>query len=351
MFQALPTTENRAGPPYSPANRDRLRSADFFLPEAVSGDRTSLAWTSEWRTDRPQQIGGGETMNARQNYLLGLLMITASTVAWSLTGYFTRLVQLDSITIITWRCLFGAICLTLTIMALRGRSWRREFHINAWAEIFYIANSILNTTLVFTAYAYTSVAHVSVIFATIPFIAALMGWLLLREAPGFQAMAISFIALAGVWIMVSAGTDGAFFGDMLALAMTASSAFTIIHIRRHPDLPALGCAVIAMVLTAVICWPFADHAGISTLRIVQLAAFGIVNSAVGVALFALAARKLAAVEVALISATDMPMAVFWVWLAFDEQPGWNTFIGGGLVLGVVFYHVLAEAGRKRAVPA
>ncbi|MBU7009015.1 hypothetical protein Ga0451573_003998, partial [Peptococcaceae bacterium DYL19] len=36
-------------------------------------------------------------------YRLGLVFVTGSAVAWSTAGFFTRLIQLDSWTMLAWR--------------------------------------------------------------------------------------------------------------------------------------------------------------------------------------------------------------------------------------------------------
>ena len=46
-------------------------------------------------------------MNEIERHRLGLLLVTVSAIAWSLAGFFTRLIHLDSWTMIAWRGLFG----------------------------------------------------------------------------------------------------------------------------------------------------------------------------------------------------------------------------------------------------
>ena len=286
-------------------------------------------------------------MATTRNHLSGIAMIAASTLAWSLTGYFTRLVALDSITLIAWRGLFGAICLFGLAIVLRGRDWKREFQIFGKLELLYILNSTAGTIMLFTAFAYTSVGHVSVIFAMLPFVAAFFGWLFLRETPAATAIFASSVALGGVIYMVALGNDGNLLGDLLAFGMTISTTFIIILNRRHPGMPAVGCSAGAMALSAILLLPFAQYELVSSLQLSQIAIFALINAVFGVALYALGSRWIPAVEVALISALDAPLAILWVWLAFGEAPGWNTIIGGIAVIGAVMFHILVSAGRRK----
>ena len=76
-----------------------------------------------------------------------------------------------------------------------------------------------------------------------------------------------------------------------------------------------------------------------------LALFGLVNSALGLALFALGSRMLPPVETALITALDAPLAPVWVWLIFGEVIRRETLLGGGIVFAAVLVH-LARHNRR-----
>jgi hypothetical protein len=81
-----------------------------------------------------------------------------------------------------------------------------------------------------------------------------------------------------------------------------------------------------------------------------LAAFGLINSAIGIVLFALGSRLLPAIDTGLIGSLDQPLAPIWVRLAFGETPTTATLIGGLIVFGAVFAHVLVSARGPSAAP-
>jgi drug/metabolite transporter (DMT)-like permease len=101
-------------------------------------------------------------------------------------------------------------------------------------------------------------------------------------------------------------------------------------------------------MSAAACWPLAAHVIPAPEMLLELALFGLVNSAVGIALFTLGARLIPAVETALIGALDAPLAPVWVWLAFSEIPGRNTTLGGILVFAAVLANISLGA-RSRAL--
>jgi drug/metabolite transporter (DMT)-like permease len=74
----------------------------------------------------------------------------------------------------------------------------------------------------------------------------------------------------------------------------------------------------------------------------MLAAFGMTNSALGLTLFLLGSRYLPAIQTALISALDAPLAPLWVWLIFAETPSQTTLIGGTIVFLAIVGHIAQD---------
>ena len=288
-------------------------------------------------------------MHAQNEYRLGLLFALVSAIAWSTAGFFTRLIPLDSFTLIAWRGLFGGAGLIVMVMLLKPKTWRQEFrNLTRGPELAYILLSICGMIAFITSFRYTSVAHGAVIYATIPFMAGALGWLLLAEMPSRAALLASCAALTGVILMVSYGTDGGWFGDLLAFLMTAKMAISIIMVRRYPDMSATAAAGVAAIIAALICWPLGTPLDVTGTQLLALAAFGIVNSAFGLGFFILGSRRIPAIETALIGALETPLAPLWVLIAFSETPDINTVIGGAIVMSAVLFHILSA---QRRVPA
>lgn len=290
-------------------------------------------------------------MQSRRDYQLGILFVSLSAIAWSLAGYFTRLIPLDSFTLLAWRGIFGAVSLLLVLIAFRGRDWWRDFARIGRAELAYIGITVCGMIMFITSLGHTSVAHGAVIYATIPFLAAFLGWVFLGEIPSRHAMLASLVAIAGVILMVGFGSDGGLLGDLLAFGMTLCMAFSIILMRRNPEMSAMCSACISGLISGLICWPLGTPMVVTDIQLVQLALFGFINSAMGLTFFALGSKKLPAIETALIGALDTPLAPLWVWLAFNEKPGLNTMIGGGIVFAAVIAHIVLSQRRSATVAA
>jgi drug/metabolite transporter (DMT)-like permease len=96
----------------------------------------------------------------------------------------------------------------------------------------------------------------------------------------------------------------------------------------------------------LVCWPFGEPLAVSAHELLLLILFGLVNSAIGLALFTLGARLLPPIETALIGSLDAPLAPLWVWLAFKEVPGVSTLAGGLIVFAAVAIHIVVEARKQ-----
>ena len=279
------------------------------------------------------------------DYRLGLILVTASAVAWSTAGLFTRLIPLDSWTMLAWRGIFGALGIAAVILVLERRNAWAGFHRMGWSSWLFAIVSAMGMIFFITSLKHTTVAHVAVIYATVPFLAAALSWLVMRERPTTSASIASLVALAGVAVMVGLGLEGGLYGDLLAFGMTLFMALMMVIARHYRDIPVMPAVCLSALLSGLVCWPIGDPLAVSGNELLLLMLFGLVNSAVGLALFTLGARLLPAIETALIGSLDAPLAPLWVWLAFNETPSASTIMGGAIVFIAVAAHLIAGASQ------
>lgn len=282
----------------------------------------------------------------RRRYRLGLALMLASTLAWSTGGIFSRLIQADVWTTLGWRGLFGAAGIAVLIWAMEGPTGLRRLARMGRLGWAYAGLSFLGMICFVTSLRLTTVAHVAVIYATVPFLAASLGWLVLRERPSGLALRASLAALAGVAIMTGLGGEGTLAGDALALVMTLTMAVMIILPRRYAAVPTLQAACLSGLAAAVFCWPLGAPLSVTLPDLILMALFGLVNMVLGFALFAVGARLLPPVETALIGALEAPLSPLWIWLIFGEAPGPATILGGTIVFAAVVGHITLSSRRS-----
>jgi drug/metabolite transporter (DMT)-like permease len=278
-------------------------------------------------------------MTTTRTYRLGIILVTAAAVAWSTSGLFTRALTADTPTVLFWRGLFGAIGTCILVAALPQTGGIKTFRSLGRPGLAYAALTAISMLLFISALRQTTVAHVAIITAIVPFMAALLGWMVLAERPHVAAIIASIAALIGVAIMTGLSTDGRLFGDALATAMALCMAGMILISRCFPGIPALPATCLASALSAAATLPFITLTAVTAHDLGILALFGLVNQVLGFGLFALGARLLPPMETALITALDAPLAPLWVWLVFAETPANATLIGGAIVLAAVIGHV------------
>ncbi len=286
-------------------------------------------------------------------YARGLVAVSAATVALSTAGLMTRLVSIDGPTLLFLRGTIAGAFLLAVLAVTARRQMFAEFFRLGWSGLLICATSAACAVLFIGALYTTSVAHVAIIFATCPFLAAGLGFLLLGERPGRVALIASGVAMAGVVLMIGSGEEGTLLGDMLAFAMTAMVALWTVLVRRHPDKPALPCTVVSCLLSAAVALPFATPSLASPHDLMVVLGFGVLAFSLGFLLLTVGARDVPPVEAALIGALDAPLAPFWVWLFLGDVPAATTLIGGVVVLAAVIGHVLLarNAAAVVAVPS
>nr|WP_205938768.1 DMT family transporter [Rhizobium leguminosarum] len=279
----------------------------------------------------------------------GVLLIIAATLAWSASGVYSRLLTTDVWTAIAWRSLFGGLFLLIPCLFLEGgisrQQWRSVFHPSSLAMI---ACQTFSQGCFIGALYMTTVANVTMIYATAPFIAALLGWVILRERVARRTLIAGGISLLGVAVIVASSIGGGTgWGDLLALGMTVSFALVIIIPRISPDVPSLPPTVISAFLTLAIFAPFGSVGSLDLHNWIVLAAFGATNFSLALVLFLAGAKRMPPAEAALIGTMEIVLTPFWVWLLFSEEPPVATFFGGAIILGAVFWHTAIDASRSR----
>lgn len=275
----------------------------------------------------------------------GILMLLGATLAWSTSGLFARAIPLDTPTVILWRGLAGAAGLFVTLWWLKGAEGFRDFTRLGPAGWAYSLLSGLGMLLFVGSLKATSIAHVAIIYATLPFVAAFLGWWLLKEPPGRVGILAAGLALVGAAVMVGLGGDGTLIGDLMAFGMVLAMAGLILIGRGSPDTPTLAAGTLSAVWAPLAMIPFASLSGLDAPNLLLMAGFGLINSTLGFALFVLGSRHTTPVETALIGALETALTPVWVWIVFLETPTTPTLIGGAMVMAASIGHIFWTAAQ------
>ncbi len=286
-------------------------------------------------------------------YGTGVALCLAAGTIWSLMGLGLRQIESASVwQILFWRSV-GMIPVLLGFMWWTSRG-RPVAAIRAVG----LAGTLggLGLVLAFSGAIYafqtTTVANAVLLFAASPFVAAVLGWLALREAVRPTTWIAIAIAVFGMYLMVRDGLEtGAFAGNMAALLSAVGFGSFSVALRWGRVGDMMPVAFLGSVFSAL----FA--AGVLVLRgepipaspqdMAVAAAIGAVVVALGMVLFTLGSRVVPAAELTLLSLVEVLLGPIWVFLALGETASQNTLIGGGVLLAGVVFNALAGAASTR----
>jgi drug/metabolite transporter (DMT)-like permease len=279
------------------------------------------------------------------NHKAGVILVCLSAVTFSTAGIFTKAVSATAWDVIFWRGI-SAVVITLLILWFRGgiKDELRRFRAPALLAAIIMASG---TAAFIPAFKLTTIANVSIIWATAPFVTALLAWIFINEIPSRRVLVCSAIAIGGVLITVGGSFSGGnIFGDLLALWMTLMMSATMVLYRLHPSTPTMLPAALSSVLLLPFAMLYSDPMVTNPAEIGILVCFGAVFAAASV-LLAEGARLIPSAQAALLSALETPLAPIWAVLILAEFPTLQAVVGGVLIMGAILF---SQASFKRRKP-
>ncbi len=295
------------------------------------------------------------TNHSTDSHKYGVLFIFASGVLWSTVGLGIRLIE-DAV---VWQILlYRSISMSLFLyVVIRLRSRESPF-----AQIRRIGFPAVIAGLALVAaysggiYAIqnTSVANAMLLFATAPFMAAVLGWVVLREPVRVATWVAIAVALGGIAIMFSGDSGSvALTGGLAALGSALGFAVFTVALRwgrTGEMLPSVFLSgVFALAITFCIC----QVSGLSLILSFSdgsvAMGMGVFQVGAGLILYTLGSRSLPAAELALLSLAEVLLGPVWVWLFLGETASGNTLIGGAVLLAAIAGNAIS--GKRRNPPA
>lgn len=278
-------------------------------------------------------------------------MILLATLAWSFAGLLTRMLSIEVSTAVALRALAGGAFLFIYLLICRRRSAFRQLFAIGRVGWIVVLLSIIAQAATTAGLFLTSVAHVSVIYATCPFVAALIARFWLGEViPRMTAMAI-LASICGVVLAVAGATGSStLLGDAVAFLMTVSFAIIIVLSKAYPGLKILEITILGAFLTFLLFLPFSSTQGLDAWNVGVVIVYGFSNMVLAYLLFLRGARYVSAATSGLIVTLEIALSPYWVWLFFGEKIDTLTFIGGVIVTAAVAGHLVLMSSRSaRAV--
>lgn len=282
---------------------------------------------------------------ALRRELAGVALVFGATLAWALTGYFTRALSTDVWTTMAGRAAFGLIILVALFLARHRRDgWRQFRSMGRWG-VAHAAASVVCAVATIASLYNTTVANNTVIYATAPIAAAGLARVFLRERIDRRTVAAGLASMIGVAICVAGSSDGVhLLGDLLAVVMTLAFAAMTVISRARPSMPVLPPSILAVAVNLLVALPFARFGAVGPVDAGLLAAFGFTNFVLAGTLYLAGSARLPAARSSLIITLDIVLSPALVWAAFGEAPSLQVLIGGAIVFVAVVANVLGGPG-------
>ena len=284
-------------------------------------------------------------------YGTGVVMVLVAGVLWSFQALMIRQIEdAGPWAVLAWRSL-ALLPVLLVFMAWRtgGSPWpviRKAGLAGVLGGIGLVA-AMGGAILAFQS---TTVANAAFLFAAAPFLAAVLGRIILGEVVAPRTWGAISLALVGIFVMVGDGlAAGVLLGNVAALISALGfAAFSVaLRWRRVEDsLPAsiLGAGFAAMV-GALATVTLGQPLIVPATDLMWCVLMGIGTLAGGMVLYTFGSRVVPSAELTLLSNTEVLLAPFWVWLVLGETASPATFVGGGVVLVAILFN--AYSGVRR----
>ena len=284
----------------------------------------------------------------------GLLFVFAAGVLWSTVGLGIRMIEDAAV----WQILlYRSISMSLFLyMVIRLRSGESPFlQIRRIGLPVVVAGLSLVAAYSGGIYAIqnTSVANAMLLFATAPFMAAVLGWLVLREPVRAATWIAIAVALGGILIMVSDKTgDVAVQGSLAALGSALGFAVFTVALRWGRSGEMLPSVFLSGLFAIVITFGICQILELSVVLSLQdggvAMGMGVFQVGAGLILYTLGSRSLPAAELTLLSLAEVLLGPLWVWLFLNETASINTLVGGAVLLMAIAGN--AVSGKRRKPP-
>ena len=273
----------------------------------------------------------------------GQLFVALAALAWSTAGLLQRALSIDTTTQLAGRALFAFIAL-LGFVALLSRGRTVEaFRTMGRAGLAVAGCMAVASASFIVALNHANVANVLFMQAVAPVLAALLAWIALGESVSRRTALAMGIALLGVTLMVGGAGSGGVVGVGASFLMTLAFAAAIVITRHRREVSMAPAICLSQLLVFAAFAPLADAASVTGHDLGLLVLLGVGQMGLGLAFLTVGARLIPAAEAALITLLEVVLGPLWVWIAYGEEPGAATLVGGAVVVVAVILQTAAPA--------
>ena len=262
-----------------------------------------------------------------------ILFLLITAVLWSLGGLLIKLINWHPLGIAGMRSAISAVFLLIALRKPRF-TWSP---VQITCGLIYAAVVILFVS----ATKLTTAANAILLQYTAPiYVALFSAWFLKERITRLDWLTI-FIVLGGlVLFFMDEITPTGLWGNILGILGGICFAWLTLFLRKQKHSSPVESVVLGNIMTALICLPFMFGSMPDFKGWAAMAFMGVIQLGLPYALYAIAIKRVRAVEAAVIPILEPILNPLWVFLFVGERPGTWSFVGGAVVLTAVTYRGL-----------
>jgi len=277
-----------------------------------------------------------------------IFIVLVAGLFWSFGPLVVR--NIDNAQLIPWQYLFfrGSVIfliLNIYLFLAEGQKFINNYNkIGLSGLIGGISLGTANITFILSITS-TSTAVTLLMLAAMPFIAAILAYVFLKEKISKTTLIAIIIAAAGVIFMsFDSKETGTLFGLVNGLLSSLGFAGFTVSLRwrkKTPKFTTVAIAGIFCVAVSLLVLLFNDSTVLVSLKNTSLSALHGFLVCLGLILYSTKSKYLPAADLTLLSLTEVLGGILWVWLplfGINEVPSTNTLIGGAIITSsIIFY--------------
>ncbi len=277
-----------------------------------------------------------------------ITIVLIAGLFWSFGPLVVR--NIDNAQSIPWQYLFfrgSVIFLVLNIYLFlkEGSKFLNNYsRIGLSGIIGGISLGIANITFILSLTS-TTAAMTMLSIAAMPFMAAILAYIFLKEKISRTTLlAIIISAIGIIFISFDAKGDKSLFGLINGLISGLGFAGFTVSLRWRKETPKFTTVAVAGVFCAVyslLVLYFSENHLLISLKNTSLSALHGFLVCTGIILYASKSKYLPSADLTLLSLTEVLGGIFWVWLPLfgvNETPSLNTLIGGTIITSAIIFY-------------
>lgn len=272
------------------------------------------------------------------NHLKGLIITTLGILFIIPDSLFVRLIDAEPLVTVFWRSMASGLIILIAVLIFQGLKGFVAIRRTGRAGMIYTLLMGSTSPGFVLAVAYTSVANVVFILATMPVFAAIFSRVFLNEPIKLRMVITMMMVLLGIGIIAyGSGSSeiASWKGDLWALYTSMSFAAALTALRKMKETSMIPAIPIAFIGSALTIWLFTSPLAIFTQQWPLLLGHGVFIGA-ATCLLTLGPRFISAAEVSLLILLESVLAPLLVWAVIGEDPGHWALIGGAVVIAALF---------------